>query len=241
MVLCGVCLFANISCNSTDKKANTTEPKEETNKVALLLRTEYIADSSIRIVYQWDSLHQKKQGKYQEFDASGLISEKYFKQGVLDGVETIYFSGGEKIDGQFNYVDGVHQGAFSFYYERNGQLKQKGTYINNKIEGLLISYYEDGTLKEEVNHVNGLTKGPFKEFNEAGIVVAEGYFTTKGANENLEHGLLKIFDESGSLSKKMACKEGQCCTIWTVEDGNVEPSNKLCKAIVESISKKEAL
>ena len=240
VLLSGIILCIIFSCNGPSQNAATSN-QDTTLKVALVSKTEYLADSSIRIEYQWDSLNKKKQGICKEYDATGLIKEYQYKQDVLDGVETLYFAGGEKIDGQFNYVDGVHQGAFSYFYESNGQAMQKGNYVDGKIEGLLTSYYEDGTLKEEINHVDGLTQGPFKEYNEAGILVAEGNFTSKGDNENLEDGLLKLYDENGALSKKMVCQKGQCCTSWTVEDGDVAPSNNLCKAIIESLKAKDAL
>ena len=154
----------------------------------------------------------------------------------MDGEEKFYYPGTDKVESEFIYKDGLLNGPYTYYFE-TGKVKQKGVYANDKVEGMLMTYYEDGTLKEEVMHVDGVTQGPFKEYNENGTLKAEGGFTSKGDTEDLDHGLLKMYDENGILNKKMVCKEGQCCTTWTIEDGDVSPSSKLCEAIINGMSK----
>jgi antitoxin component YwqK of YwqJK toxin-antitoxin module len=156
------------------------------------------------------------------------------KSKVQDGYEKFYFKNG-KIDGEFLYKDGQLNGAFVYYDKETGNIKQKGEFKEGKIEGILYTYYSNGELKEEVMHVRGLTEGAFKEFSEQGIVLAEGQYTyDKDQIEDLEQGLLKLYNNKGILIKKMICRRGQCCTIWTLDDGAVEPSSKLCEEIVET-------
>ncbi|MDC0231582.1 hypothetical protein OAK19_06405, partial [Aureispira] len=201
----------------------------------LEMKIEYGPDSSFKMEYQIDKATEMKQGSYKEYDEMGLIIERTYKDDKIDGIEKNYFSGTKKLDGEFTYKDGVLNGDFTYYFEENGKVKQKGSYVNDKIEGMLISYYPEGSMKEEVMHVGGFTKGPFKEYNENGTIKAEGEFTTKGELEGLEHGLLNIY-ENGEIEKKMVCKEGQCCTIWTLEEGDVKASSDLCKEIINSQS-----
>ena len=218
--------FLLIACDSTEENKK--------DEVVLEMKIEYGPDSSFRMEYQIDKATEMKQGFYKEYDEIGLIIERTYKDDKIDGIEKYYFSGTNKLDGTFTYKDGVHNGDFTYYFEEDGTVKQKGRYENDKIEGMLISYYSDGTMKEEVMHVEGLTKGLFKEYNENGTIKAEGEYTSNGESEGLEDGLLKIFDENGILEKKMICKEGQCCTIWTLEDGDVAASSKLCEDIISS-------
>ncbi|MCH2021807.1 MAG: hypothetical protein MK207_04945 [Saprospiraceae bacterium] len=213
-----------ISCNSGEIN--------EKNEIVLEMKIDYSPDSSFRMEYQMDKAKGIKHGSYKEYDDIGLLIESTYKDGKIDGIEKHYFSGTKNLDAEFTYVQGVLNGDFKYYFEDNGKVKQKGSYINDKIEGMLISYYSDGTLKEEVMHVGGLTKGTFKEYNENGTLKAEGDFTNKGELEGLEHGLLKLYDENGGLDKKMVCKEGQCCTIWTLEEGDVKATSNLCKEII---------
>lgn len=168
--------------------------------------------------------------------SKGKVTHRYEifrKTKVQHGVERFYFANG-KIDGELNYKNGLHHGDFFYYYEENGQLRQKGTFVEGKMEGMLYSYYLDGTLKEEVMNVNGVTEGGFKEYNPNGSLKAVGQYTTEDDEETLEQGLLLLYDENGVLIKKMICRTGQCCTIWLIDKGEVPPSSKLCEEIINN-------
>jgi antitoxin component YwqK of YwqJK toxin-antitoxin module len=184
--------------------------------------------------YQINSKTKEKHGTYKEYFDGKLILERTYKKNKIEGKEKTYFDNGS-IDGIFTFKNGIYEGEFSFFFEEEGTTKQKGTYINGKIEGPLYTYYSDGTLKEKVVHAGGYTKGLFEEYNRNGTLSAEGTYTFIGDRENLEHGLLKLYDENGTLEHKMICKEGQCCAIWTLEDGDRKPSGKLCESIIESM------
>lgn len=236
LVYLGACTPTNITDDASNDTAATTHLETETVKVELIDTIEYNEDGKLKMMYQIDKHTGAKYGSYKEYDVatSTLLAERNYKNNKLEGVEKIYFPSGQ-IDGELNYKDGIHDGTFKYYYE-DGTLKQQGNYVQGNIEGILNSYYPTGALKEEVTHVDGLTQGIFKEYNENGTIKTEGEYTSKSGQENLETGLLKIYDENGVLERKMICKEGQCCTIWTIEDGDLEPTTKLCKAILKSQS-----
>lgn len=228
-----------VACNETPTTDTTTtgETTEEESVAAVELedKVDYSEDSLFRMEYQMDKNSQKKHGLYKEFDVTTgkLLAERHYKMDRIHGIEKFYFSGSGALDGEFEYKNGVHDGPFTYYYE-DGQKKQTGVYKAGKVEGMLIKYYPGGQMAEEVTHVEGVTQGVFKEYNENGTLKAEGEYTSKSDRENLEQGLLKLYDENGELEKKMICQEGQCCTIWTVEEGEVKPSSKLCDAIINS-------
>jgi len=229
-----------MACNETTTETTTTdEPTAEDAMAAVELedKVDYSEDSLYRMEYQIDKNSQKKHGVYKEFDVTTgkLVAERTFKMDQIHGTEKFYFSGSGALDGEFMYKNGLHHGPFVYYYE-DGQVKQKGEYQEGKVAGMLVKYYPSGQMEEEVMHVDGMTQGAFKEYNENGTLKAEGEYTSKSDRENLEQGLLKLYDENGELEKKMVCQEGQCCTIWTVEDGDVKPSSKLCEAIVNSLN-----
>lgn len=226
------------ACGSSDKP-NTEEPTEPpTVTITLEEKTYYEADSSIKVVCQVDTKTKAKHGNYKEYDntTETLMVERTYDQDKLTGEEKLYFPDG-KLDAIFNYKDGLHDGTFQ-YFHPNGQVKQSGAYAEGKVEGIMRSFYMDGTLKEEVAHQEGVTEGPFKEYNENGTIKTEGYLTTKGDQEDLDHGLLKMYNENGELDTKMLCKNGVCCTIWTVAQGDLKPKNDMCKAIVEEMGTK---
>jgi antitoxin component YwqK of YwqJK toxin-antitoxin module len=234
----GLFLSYMVACTPTDTTENGTnnsltgENEAVKQGVELVDKIEYNEDSTFKMTYQVDKNTDAKYGVYKEYDVttSTLMSERNYQNNKLEGIEKIYYSNGQ-VDGEFNYQNGIHEGVFKYYYE-DGTLKQQGTYVEGTIEGILNSYYPTGTLKEEVMHVNGLTQGAFKEYNENGTIKAEGEYTSKSGQEDLEQGLFKDYDENGKLVRKMICKEGQCCTTWTLDDGDIEPKTKLCDAIL---------
>lgn len=223
------------SCNSTSKPTAPNATEEAPKEVSVEERIQYEADSSIKVIYQVDTKTNTKHGDYKEYNSNTetLIVERIYHQNKIVGTEKLYFPNG-KIQTILTYKDGIHHGSFKDFYP-NGQLKQSGEYVEGKMEGILRGFYADGTLKEEVEHQEGVTQGPFKEYNENGTLKAEGNFTTKGEEESLEYGLIKLYDAEGIIDKKMVCKDGQCCTIWTTEKGAVKPSSKLCEAIIKEL------
>lgn len=227
------------SCDNTTADI-AKDNQENTIEVVLSEKIELNVDSTRKIEYQINKITGVKHGFYKEFDAlsNALLVEKNYKENKLNGVEKIYFPNGQ-VEVSLTYKDGVHDGEFSYYYN-DGKIRQKGAYVAGKIEGMLIGYYPNGAIKEEIMHLGGLTQGVFREYNENGKIAAEGTFTSKGETEELEQGLFKEYDGEGQLIKKMYCKEGQCCTIWTLKDGDVQPINDVCEAIVAEMQKEES-
>ena len=98
-------------------------------------------------------------------------------------------------------------------YFESGQIKQEGVYKNGETIGEWKGYYENGQLKEIVTYSKNLENGPFKEYYKNGKLKTEGTYRD-GDNED---GLLKEYDETGTLIKKKECKMGVCNTIWSKE------------------------
>lgn len=216
------------------EKAVAVQAPEAAPPVDLVERTEYEADSTLKLVYQVDQNSDLRHGTYREYNAlTGTLQvERQYEHGKIEGNEIFYFPSGTK-EVVLSYQAGIQEGPFQYFHE-NGQIKQEGYYKQGKIEGVLKTYYSDGQLKEEVTHQDGVTEGPFKEYNPNGTLKATGAYTSKGEEEDLEQGIVLDYDENGELRRRMACKQGQCCTIWTAQDGDVEPSSDLCKAIIDA-------
>ncbi|MFT5801532.1 MAG: antitoxin component YwqK of YwqJK toxin-antitoxin module [Patescibacteria group bacterium] len=159
-----------------------------------------------------------KQGLYTHLRKDGSkLEEAMYENDTLNGFRKLYYEDGTVFIEE-KYDMGAFQGAWKTFHE-NGQLKLEGEYIDNKMEGLWKGYYDNGGLKEEVHFKGNEENGAFIEYYKNGKLKAEGAYLG-GDNEN---GLLKLYDETGELIKKMDCKKGVCRTIWTKEDGEVTP------------------
>lgn len=228
-------LFFFSACNPSSKdKVATDKVDQSSPAIELVTKTEYGPDSTFKIVYQIDKNTNKKHGTYKEYNTEGkLVIERAFVADQAQGIEKNYYASGQ-IEGEIAQERGLYHGPFTYYYE-DGTIKQEGTYVDNQMEGTLKTYYLDGTLKDVVTLVGGMIEGDFKEYNPNGTLKAEGSYGTKGEMEELESGLLKEYDGEGVLLTKKICKDGQCCTIWTKEKGEVSPSNKICQTIIAAM------
>lgn len=159
---------------------------------------------------------KQKDGRYQKFSAEGILTdESNFANGQLEGIRTLFYENGkpEYIE---RYRNGQLEGTYKGFHE-DGSPKVEGEYVKNKMQGPWKSYYKGGTLKEIVQFQDNEEEGPFEEFFPNGNRKALGQYLG-GDNE---HGLLQLFNEEGTLIKKMDCQKGLCRTTWTLEGGDV--------------------
>jgi antitoxin component YwqK of YwqJK toxin-antitoxin module len=80
------------------------------------------------------------------------------------------------------------------------------------MSGEWLSYHENGSLKERVLFENGIENGAFTEFHPNGKLATEGTY-----HESREHGILKMYDSTGTLFRQMECINGACKTIWLAD------------------------
>lgn len=154
-----------------------------------------------------------KHGQYIGYNPDGSVfEESTFVNGAQEGIRKIYHLNGA-IQAKETYVKDVLDGKFEEYYP-SGKLSFTGTYVNNNMEGVWQKFYESGQLEEEVTFVGSEENGPFKEYHPNGNIAAEGEYI----NGDNEHGLLLLYDEAGTLIKKMNCEYGVCRTIWTSDE-----------------------
>lgn len=169
-------------------------------------------DGNVLELYFMDLETQQKEGEHKSFYSSGkLSSQANYVRDSLDGERRWYYESGQ-VEAVETFAMGTYEGPYISYFE-NGVLRQKGQYMDNKANGIWSLYYESGKLKETVTFENNVENGPFEEFNEAGVLTAKGEYL----NGDNEHGLLEIFNDEGTLTRKMQCDKGICHTIWSID------------------------
>lgn len=173
-----------------------------------------IRDGAGNLVEQYETTGDSiRDGVSEKFDAEGnLASRQEYRNGILHG-ERLIFDGGGQIQVREQYQNGEFEGPYQYYYP-SGQVEMEGTYRSNVMVGDWKRYYENGQLREIVHFEDNQENGPFVEYYENGKMKAEGQYY-HGDNE---HGLLKLYDESGDLYRKMECDSGKCHTIWKRDD-----------------------
>jgi len=132
-----------------------------------------------------------------------MESAKFIK-GKLHGPRILSYPDGMPMQEEY-YVAGTYHGPFRSWFE-NGQIKQAGMYENGKMTGQWKFYYAEpqGALKEIVTFKDNAENGPFIEYHKNGKIAAEGNYLNE-----LEHGLVKVYDDSGRLIKRIMYNNGR--------------------------------
>jgi len=88
----------------------------------------------------------KKTGLWVYYDQYGQKEkEESYANDKLEGKQTFYDGG--KVSKFFHYKNNVKDGEYELYSE--SILREKGTYVNDRIEGLRIDYYANGKPRYE--------------------------------------------------------------------------------------------
>ena len=81
----------------------------------------------------------------------------------------------------------MYHGTTIIYYA-NGNIKKEVTFINDKIDGHIKSYFEDGQIKSVTPHKNNLPHGKYTHYYPNGCKMSEG----TSSNGKMQ-GTLKIY------------------------------------------------
>ena len=173
----------------------------------------YYPNGELHESYTINPETEQKNGEYKRFTEDAVMIETAeYSNGVLNGERRIYYTNG-KPELLETYKDGNFEGTYRYYYE-NGNVELEGEYVGGAMEGTWTRYYLDGQVMEKVEFSNNEENGPFVEYHENGKLKAEGTYLD-GDNE---HGELKLYDETGTLVRKMDCNNGICRTTWEKEE-----------------------
>lgn len=221
-----------VGCKAAQRITTIPPPTTEITTAHLEERTEYDEDSTIKVVYQVQLKTDVREGFYREYDAftGALVLESQYERGRIEGISTLYYLSGA-VSGIFRYEKGKLHGVVKNYYE-NGQVMEELLYKAGALTGVAMFYDDDGQRRETLTYVDGVTNGPFKEYYPNGKLKARGTYVTQG-EEELEQGLLLLYNKRGALEQRLACQLGQCCVLWTAQDGLRSPSSDACKKIIK--------
>ncbi|MCB9362037.1 toxin-antitoxin system YwqK family antitoxin [Candidatus Woesearchaeota archaeon] len=84
-------------------------------------------------------------GTYKEWDDDTLISQRNYVHGKLDGEERTWYK-----TGQLTFIKswklGVQNGHWTEFWYHNGNKKMEIDYVDGEMNGVHITYHEDGTV-----------------------------------------------------------------------------------------------
>ena len=145
------------------------------------------------------------------------------EEGIKNGVEKVYYNTGQlafkvnniegKRDGEMHWYDrkkhhlevmhykmGKRHGLNQIFFE-DGTLRIEVNYIDDQKEGLEKYYFSTGKLASEVNYVHGKKEGLQKEYNEDGTLNNDVMYR-HGYKEGDKHW----YDKKGKVIKTLTYK-----------------------------------
>lgn len=116
------------------------------------------------------------------------------------------------------------------WYDENGNITQKGSYTNGKIDGEFIEYFPDGTVKSTTNYAMGQLHGERNVYSGTGNIVRQGYYES-----GQKHGKQIEYRQDGNISryenfdhgklhgeKRTFWLDGQVWQVFYYEQGKLE-------------------
>ena len=137
------------------------------------------------------------------FDGSKELTA-FYKDDLLDGVETYYFQNGIK-NLETHYTHGIKNGPVTSWYS-NGIVRESGTFVDDLFDGKWESYDDRGMLLGEGSFVKGTGKRTI--YDEMGNLQSETHFVN-----NKKEGLETHFFPNGQIAKTYLFKEDRIIEV----------------------------
>ncbi|WKD86005.1 hypothetical protein KCTC32516_01355 [Polaribacter huanghezhanensis] len=124
-----------------------------------------------------------------------------------------YINGNKQMEG-FSLNDNPNNEKFDGlvkYYFENGVLFQEINYKEGKINGIRKVHFESGKLKTITNYLNDKKEGKYYEYYETGELFSTGAF-----ENNLREGGWKTFYKNGKIKEKGNYEKGEKAGTWKI-------------------------
>lgn len=104
----------------------------------------------------------------------------------------------------FMYYSNYAQNGIVKSYYPNGTVESELTYINDILDGNAVWYYPNGNIKKEMNYNKGIMSSWVREFYESGLLMVE-YFVQNGIID----GIYKSYYKNGELKDLITYSGGK--------------------------------
>ena len=94
--------------------------------------------------------------------------------------------------------------GISLSYHENGQVNQRATFKDGKMEGITEDYFENGTLRVRANVKDGEVEGFTETYYEDGTLASRAY-----RKDGEFDGIVEMYLEDGTLNFRMNFKDGE--------------------------------
>ncbi len=157
-----------------DTKAQSLIGTREFSENGTVAFTTFI-DQKGNKVSEGKTVNRIKEGvwNYYHKASTQLMKVEHYKNGKLDGPQTLYYPSGKVAEEKF-YVNGMQEGIYKMYVE-SGKLVEESNYKNNLFDGPAAFYDALGTLVSKGNFVKDEKKGMWEFYKDGKLIKKEKY------------------------------------------------------------------
>ena len=103
-----------------------------------------------------------------------------------------------------NWANSKRNGAYTLYHN-NGMVKEKGMYVNDELEGIVLSYFSNGSKRDEATFRNKVQTSDYFVYTNQEVKSAQAIYE----NGKLNGKVINYF-RNGNLSEERIFKNGLC-------------------------------
>jgi len=128
-----------------------------------------------KLVSEGTMIGKKRTSKwvYYHKESEAIMTQEYYEEGVLSGVQTTYYKNGKKAE-EVTYANGVKQGDNKYYSPEETLLKEL-QYKDNKLHGKTNYYDAHGNLTISGLYKHGKKHGLWKYYKGKKVILEETY------------------------------------------------------------------
>jgi len=202
-----------------------------------------------------------RQGYWKVFDVNGLLKfegefhdnqpigtfKYYYENGKVKAVSEMYDHGTRsrtkvyhkngRLLAEGNYLNKKKDSIWSYYSDYDGILLSNENYVDGALDGVVINFYSNGRIAEELPYKSGLKQGEWKRYFTDGklklkanyvddkleglmlIYYQKGFPEVSGMyKNNFKEGMWMYYDAEGMISKKERYVRGNLKEVILPED-----------------------
>jgi len=166
------------------ERGQIMEEIDEELKEILDMKSTY--DQQGRLIFTGGYKEGVPVGIHRFYDTTGVVENAYLynelgqkvSEGIIDeqgnrkGEWTDFYSTGE-LRAKGTYVDNERSGTWTYYY-RKGGIEQSGKFERDRYRGIWNWFYPNGNKWREESYFNGKEDGLFVEYDVAGNILTKG-------------------------------------------------------------------
>lgn len=182
-----------------------TNEENFANRQRVSVFKSFYESGNLKSIYHYNA-QNKRDGKAETyFDEKDKIAETLtFKDGQPEGEYIVYHENGAVESKRYFAQGKIKDGECPHFYD-NGVLKQKHSYLNQKLEGPAFEYFPDGKIKGKYSYSKGTIVGTSTEYYSTGKIRGVYHRNNQGEND----GTFEQYSEEGKLLSKATYKNGK--------------------------------